>query len=569
MPGASRHSRRLVLTGAALGLGSALVHAVSASAAPDYSAIPPLPDEPGCGATVLACGPEALPDHRRLDQGRSHPPVRAALRGSVAAHRSRSALVLPRQRQLVRGALGAFQYAADQAVDEGVISICPQYGGSVWVSRAAVTAHTNAAAWVQKSWRIGASFLRSNSGGGALLCWVYGNRLLPEIRGAYHASGVYDMSEAARRDPLRVLPAYDDDSAAVAATDPARLPQSAWAGTRLRITGSSEDLLVPLAVHGARLHALARPVAKEAVLLDHSSEGAPSGHIVPTATQKDMLDTFRRWLVEQPVVALPAPVVPGAGTYQNDSAFVTTQGTWSTLSSAADSGGSVGYSNSVGAAAFLRFGHGVSWVSRLSPSSGINEVVVDGAVVATVDRYSPTTRAGVTVWTSGPLRAGEHTVTIRRGTAKNPAATGSTLVLDAFVVTSGPPPALPGAGTYENGSAAITTVGTWATLSSTADSGGSISYSSTAGASATLRFRGTRVRWVGRLTPSSGINEVLLDGVQVATVDCYSDVTRSARPVWTSAALPAGDHTVTIRRGSTRNPAATGATLILDAFVVV
>ncbi|KZX20096.1 hypothetical protein [Rathayibacter tanaceti] len=571
MPGASRHSRRLVLTGAALGLGSALVHAVSASAAPDYSAIPPLPDELGRGATVLSrvgrkpyqiIDVSIRGDRTRLFVPHSAAPslhIGAVLHWYFHANGSSYAALS-----------GAFQYAADQAVDEGVISICPQYGGSVWVSRAAVTAHTNAAAWVQKSWRIGASFLRSNSGGGALLCWVYGNRLLPEIRGAYHASGVYDMSEAARRDPLRVLPAYDDDSAAVAATDPARLPQSAWAGTRLRITGSSEDLLVPLAVHGARLHALARPVAKEAVLLDHSSEGAPSGHIVPTATQKDMLDTFRRWLVEQPVVALPAPVVPGAGTYQNDSAFVTTQGTWSTLSSAADSGGSVGYSNSVGAAAFLRFsGTGVSWVSRLSPSSGINEVVVDGAVVATVDRYSPTTRAGVTVWTSGPLRAGEHTVTIRRGTAKNPAATGSTLVLDAFVVTSGPPPALPGAGTYENGSAAITTVGTWATLSSTADSGGSISYSSTAGASATLRFRGTRVRWVGRLTPSSGINEVLLDGVQVATVDCYSDVTRSARPVWTSAALPAGDHTVTIRRGSTRNPAATGATLILDAFVVV
>jgi hypothetical protein len=38
--------------------------------------------------------------------------------------------------------------------------------------------------------------------------------------------------------------------------------------------------------------------------------------------------------------------------------------------------------------------------------------------------------------------------------------------------------------------------------------------------------------------------------------------------VWTSAALPAGVHTVSIRSTADRNPAARGRTLLLDAFLV-
>ncbi|PPF28572.1 hypothetical protein C5D07_04000 [Rathayibacter tritici] len=558
---------------------------MTASAAPDYSVIPLLPGELGRSDTASSrfgrkpyqiIDVSIAGDRTRLFV--PHTAVPSARVGQVVYwyyHANGSSYA---------ALSGAFQYTADQAVDDGVISICPNYGGSVWTSRAAITAQTNAVAWFQKTWRIGASFLRSNSGGGALLCWAYGNRLVPEIRGAYHASGVYDMNDIATREPTRTLPAYGFDAATIPATDPALLPQASWSGTRLRITGSPEDQLVPIAAHGGKLHALAQPVAKESVLTLHSSEGAPSGHIVPSFTQKDMLDTFRRWLAEEPVVVLPdppAPVIPGEGTYQNDSAFVTLTGTWSTLSGGGDSGGAIGYSSSAGASATLRFtGTGVSWVSRLTASSGINEVLVDGVVVASGDRYSATTRSGVTVWSSGALPAGQHTVTVRRGSTRNPAATGATLILDAFVVTAGTPAtstptptptptALPAAGTYENGAAAITTVGTWSTLSGAADSGGSIAYSSTSNASATLLFSGTRVSWLSRLTPSSGINEVLLDGVQVATVDRYSATIRSARTVWTSPVLAAGEHTVTIRRGSTRNPASTGTTLILDAFVVV
>ncbi|WP_181127424.1 hypothetical protein [Rathayibacter sp. AY1F9] len=612
MSSPARHSRRLVLTGAALGVGSAFAYAMTASAAPDYSVIPPLPNELGRSDTAIS----------RV--GKKPYQIIDVMIGTDRARLFVPHTAVPSQRigrvvywyyhangSTYAALSGAYQYSADQAVDKGVISICPNYGGSIYTNKRAVAMQVDAVAWFQKTWRIGASFLRSNSGGGALLCWAYGNKLVPEIRGAYHAAGVYDMADMARRDPGRVLPDYDNDPSTIPATDPALLPQASWAGARIRTTGSTEDVLVPIAVHGGAWVALAKPVAKEAVVLYTPTEGAPNGHNVPSLTNKDMLDTFDRWLAEQPVVPLPdepASSIPGEGTYQNYSPLITTAGTWSTISSSADSGGSISYSSSAGASASFRFsGTGVSWVSRMTATSGINEVLLDGVLVATVDRYSPTTRSGQTVWTSGPIAAGTHTVTIRRGTTRNPASTGSTLILDAFVVTAGtvsastptptatasptstptptdtptptetptatstptPTSTLPAAGTYQNGAAVIATVGTWATLSSTADSGGSISYSSTSTASATLRFRGTKVSWVSRITPTSGINEVLIDGVLVASVDRYSATNRSARTVFTSSTLGAGEHTITIRRGSKRNAASTGNSLILDAFVVV
>jgi enamine deaminase RidA (YjgF/YER057c/UK114 family) len=264
------------------------------------------------------------------------------------------------------------------------------------------------------------------------------------------------------------------------------------------------------------------------------------------------------------------PTAPGAGTYENGSPHITTTGSWTTLSSPADSGGSISYSTSTRASAALTFtGTSVSWISRRTPSSGTNEVWIDDALVATIDRYSPITRSNQTVWSSGTLPAGTHTITLKRGSTKNPAATGSTIILDAFLVEDTPAPTTPpGAGTYEHGSPHITTTGSWTTLSSPADSGGSISYSTSTRASAALTFTGTSVSWISRRTPSSGTNEVWIDDALVATIDRYSPITRSNQTVWSSGTLPAGTHTITLKRGSTKNPAATGSTIILDAFLV-
>ncbi|PPG12482.1 hypothetical protein C5D36_15005 [Rathayibacter sp. AY1C6] len=570
-------SRRTILAGSVAGAG-AIAFATPALAAGDLTAVPRLPGEVSRLSTatsktggkryeiidVVVAG-----DRARLFVPHATPPSQT---------RGASMLWYYHARNGTHTALSsAFAYSADLAVDRGIVSICPTYGGSIWSSPRAIEIQAAVAAWASSVWRIDASLLRSDSGGGPLLAWAYGKRMVPNIRGAYLCSSSYDMEERAASEPDKIGPEYAD-AAAIAATNPARLPASVWRGARLRITGSPDDVMVPLALHGAALHAAALPLAKEATLRTHPGEGT-DGHKVPSFTNKEMIDTFQRWIAEGPVPQTepvpetpPVSTLPGAGTYENGAAQIVTTGTWTTLKATADSGGSIAYSTSSGASATLAFtGTSIAWISRLTSSSGINDVELDGVKVASVDRYSASARSKQTVWSSGQLAAGPHTLTIRRGSSRNPASTGSNLLLDSFVVGDAtPPPAttLPGAGTYENGAAPIVTTGTWSTLKANTDSGGSIAYSTTAGASATLAFTGTSVSWISRLTGSSGINDVELDGVTVASVDRYSAATRSKQTVWSSGQLAAGPHTVTIRRGSGRNPSSSGTNLILDAFVV-
>ena len=83
--------------------------------------------------------------------------------------------------------------------------VCPDYAGpTAWVNTAAVTAQVNAVAYMNSLWRIYYSFARSNSGGGALMCWAFGNNMLPRQQGMYLASSVYDVMESFTQGPTVV-----------------------------------------------------------------------------------------------------------------------------------------------------------------------------------------------------------------------------------------------------------------------------------------------------------------------------------------------------------------------------
>lgn len=299
-------SRRAILTASVAGAG-VLAFATPALAAGDMSAVPKLPGEVSRSATatsrtgkrryeiidVVVAG-----DRARLFVPHATPPSRSTGATMLWYYHSRNGN---------HTALSnAFAYSADLAVDRGIVSICPTYGGSIWTSTRALEIQAAVAAWASSVWRIDASLLRSDSGGGPLLTWAYGTRMLPNILGAYLSNNSYDLEERAASEPDKVLPYYDD-LAAVAAANPARLPPSVWRDARLRITGSSDDTVVPLAKHGMALRAAALPFAQEATIRVHAGEGT-GGHAVPSFTNKEMLETFQRWLAEKPPP--PATTVP-------------------------------------------------------------------------------------------------------------------------------------------------------------------------------------------------------------------------------------------------------------------
>jgi hypothetical protein len=298
-----------------------------------------------------------------------------------------------------------------------------------------------------------------------------------------------------------------------------------------------------------------------------------------------------------PVLALPATAASAATaatTVESTSAKIAYSGTgWRLSPNSKDSGGSVQYLQAAGSASFTFTGTQVTVLSRLSPSSGRSEVRIDGRLAATVDGYSAASKYGSALYTSPTGPRGTHTITVTRTGAKNPAATGTNLIIDAFRVadsgaTSAPAPvpapssvpapsAVPApapqptaavpVGTYQETSDKLVYAGAWSGLSSRSDSGGSSGYLNAAG-SASLTFSGTAVRWISRTTPSAGTAKVYLDGALVTTVDRYTKATLYQQTVFERTGLSNGTHTIKIVRTGTKNPASSGTNLVLDSIVV-
>ena len=122
----------------------------------------------------------------------------------------------------------------------------------------------------------------------------------------------------------------------------------------------------------------------------------------------------------------------------------------------------------------------------------------------------------------------------------------------------------------EESASAVTLSGAWTKSDSRSGwSGGSATQSATAGATASVTFIGTSVRWIGSRGRNMGIALVSVDGTQVREVDLF------ARPndeihteVTTVYDLSDAKHTLTIQVTGRQNPQAQGTLVVLDAFDV-
>ena len=99
-------------------------------------------------------------------------------------------------------------------------------------------------------------------------------------------------------------------------------------------------------------------------------------------------------------------------------------------------------------------------------------------------------------------------------------------------------------------------------------SGGTAALGFGAGQRATLSFNGTGVKWIGFRGPQTGIANVHLDGVLVATIDAYSPTEMTQAVLYTVNGLPNGTHTIAIEVTRTKNDAANDFYVIVDAFDV-
>ena len=254
------------------------------------------------------------------------------------------------------------------------------------------------------------------------------------------------------------------------------------------------------------------------------------------------------------------------GTRAEETASSFTAGWTQGDTTAAWSGGTAARSATAGAqAAVTLTGTEVRWIGLRGPDTGIARIFLDGSFHAQVDTYSTTRVVGVVFMATG-LAAGRHVLTVEVTGSRNAAATGHAIFVDAFDVRS----------RVEERAQSISYAGTWqqehmdyAWSGTTPNAGsGTAALSQTAGATATFTFTGTAVSWIGFRGPLAGIANVYVDDVLVAQPDLYAPDDQLRVPVFTSANLAPGSHTLRIEVTGQRNGAAMAALVIVDAFDV-
>ncbi len=232
-------------------------------------------------------------------------------------------------------------------------------------------------------------------------------------------------------------------------------------------------------------------------------------------------------------------------------------------STIAFSGGHATVSETPGAQATLTFnGTSVSWRGYRGPDSGIARVYLDGVLAGEVDTYSSTHRVQDAVFTAAGLADASHTLTVEATGLNNSASTGALVVIDAFDVTA------PGTRFQETDSS-VTYSGTWTHGNRNRTwSEGTSAVSSSSGAQANFTFTGTTVSWVGFRAPRTGIARIYLDGGFIAEVDTYATSEGFQNTIFTLSRLANTTHTLTIEATGRKNPAATNAYVVVDAFDV-
>ena len=100
-------------------------------------------------------------------------------------------------------------------------------------------------------------------------------------------------------------------------------------------------------------------------------------------------------------------------------------------------------------------------------------------------------------------------------------------------------------------------------------SGGSAVQTTTAGATASITFAGTSVRWLGSRGRGMGIALVSVDGGATREVDLFAHPTDEIHtPIVTISDLSAGQHTLTIQATGRQNVQALGNVVVVDAIDV-
>lgn len=266
------------------------------------------------------------------------------------------------------------------------------------------------------------------------------------------------------------------------------------------------------------------------------------------------------------VDAIAIAGTPAMPLVQQSEARVAKPGTWTTWSDSKLSGGSYSYMMAAGAYAEVTFtGTKLDWITCTTPSNGIAEVTINGGTPVRVDLYSAEVRYQQTVWTTGTLPSGTHTVRIRYTGDKSASSSNAFVGVDAFRIDGVLKPAF---NPVQETEPKFIYGGTWTTWQDARLSGGTYRWAN-APASVTIEFEGRRFDWITCTNNTFGKASVSLDGAPAATVDLYSADLAFGQKVYSTGDLAPGVHTIKITWTGTKNPASSGTYVGVDRVDLV
>jgi hypothetical protein len=238
------------------------------------------------------------------------------------------------------------------------------------------------------------------------------------------------------------------------------------------------------------------------------------------------------------IEVIETPMVLTAGTYDDGQAALSYTGMWGNMTGVSGPyADTLHYSYYVGDSLQVAFSGRQFKLSYLTgTNAGRVDVYVDGVKVGQIDQSSPGW-GWQKKWTSDLFPAGTHNLRLVYASGVE-----SFVSLDAIEVIE--TPVVLGAGTYEDVNAAFTYDGSWGTMTGVSGpSEGTLHYSYAVGDSVQVSFSGEQVELKYLGSPESGVVDVYVDGIKVASLDQTSESWDWQR-TWQSDELAAGDHSL-------------------------
>ena len=284
------------------------------------------------------------------------------------------------------------------------------------------------------------------------------------------------------------------------------------------------------------------------------------------------------------VTAAPSSVTPPTGNQpggtpatvrcQEDNAYLAYTGFWT--QSVTPDGADGDFLFATGQASVtVRFnGTYVAYIAKKAYIYGIAGLTLDDRAPVPVDLYSDLPQWQQTVWDSGPLPPGSHTLKVQWTGRQRVGGRGTYVNIDAFEISGNLLFASPPTRVEQNDPRFFYT-GTWNTSADPSASAGSFRFANSPGATVTFAFNGPHFAWIAKTGPQYGKAKVTMYGRLNGTapdplvVDLYSPTEAWKQVVLEAPFDSAGPTSVTVEWTGTKSAAATDTNIGIDAVDIV